>query len=72
MVFSFGFKIWERNICGICGVLIVVVIEEVVVVVSERIGTIVVMVDLDIVWIGIVIETIGYFEIGVVMVPKGM
>lgn len=44
------------------------------IVVSERVGIVVVMVNLTIVWIGIgiVTETLGCFKIGVVMVPRGI
>ena len=70
----FRFKIWERKVGCICGGLIVVFTGIVVVVVSERVGTVVVIVDSIIVGsgIGVVTETVGCFEIGVVMFPKGM
>lgn len=58
VVFSFGFKIWESNVGGIYGRLNDGVTRAmVVVVVSEMIGTIVIMVDSAIIWIGIGIVT---------------
>lgn len=58
VVFSFRGKVWESQVCGICGGLIVVVIGTVVVVVVlEMIRIVVIMVDSAIAWIGIMSVT---------------